>query len=230
MLNVRSPSPDLTARALIRDAAVRLFGSQGYDATSVRQIADAAGVSAALVIHHFGSKAALRTECDQFIADEVVGRKSELATAPDMVETMQRWLADIDSNRVHLDYLARMLTDGSEQGLALFEQLVERTEHMLEAETGAGRVRPSLDPRMRAVIVATHGLMPLLLEKQLAHALGDVSLTPAVIARMTVPTLELYTHGLYSSTAVLDAATEAVSRSAGPTTPARKEGIDDAGH
>ena len=52
-------SPDLTARARIRDAAIECFARQGF-AVSVRAIAAHAGVSPGLVIHHFGSKAGLR--------------------------------------------------------------------------------------------------------------------------------------------------------------------------
>src|SRR6266542_759545 len=53
---------DLTARARIRDAALRLFAERGVDGATIRDIAKAAGVSAGLVRHHFGSKEALRDQ------------------------------------------------------------------------------------------------------------------------------------------------------------------------
>ncbi|MET0303230.1 MAG: TetR family transcriptional regulator [Microbacteriaceae bacterium] len=40
----------------IREAAIALFAERGYAATPVREIAARAGVDAALVIRHFGSK------------------------------------------------------------------------------------------------------------------------------------------------------------------------------
>ena len=43
----------------IRDSATHLFAEQGFAATGVRDIAERAGVDPALVIRHFGSKAAL---------------------------------------------------------------------------------------------------------------------------------------------------------------------------
>ena len=49
-------SEDLTAQARIRNAAVELFARDGFEKTNLRAIAAAAGVSAGLVIHHFGSK------------------------------------------------------------------------------------------------------------------------------------------------------------------------------
>ena len=42
---MRSAADDRTARAAIRDEALRLFAAQGPDAVTVRQVAAAAGVS-----------------------------------------------------------------------------------------------------------------------------------------------------------------------------------------
>ncbi|MEP7368844.1 MAG: helix-turn-helix domain-containing protein, partial [Dermatophilaceae bacterium] len=56
--------PDLTARANIRNAALRLFADRGQDSVTVREIAAAAGVSPSLVVHHFGSKDGLRAAVD----------------------------------------------------------------------------------------------------------------------------------------------------------------------
>src|SRR5690606_27757228 len=46
--------PDVKMRILL--AAKTLFARQGYDATTVRQICDSAGVNIALVSYHFGGK------------------------------------------------------------------------------------------------------------------------------------------------------------------------------
>ena len=59
---------DLTATARIRDAAIEQFGQHGFG-VGLRAIAKAAGVSAALVIHHFGSKDGLRKACDDYVAE-----------------------------------------------------------------------------------------------------------------------------------------------------------------
>ena len=50
------------SRVAIRDSAVRLFAQAGFAGTSVRDIAGDAGVDAALVIRHFGSKEGLFLE------------------------------------------------------------------------------------------------------------------------------------------------------------------------
>jgi AcrR family transcriptional regulator len=46
-------------RAKLLNSALELFATRGYAATSVDAIADAAGVSAGLLYHHFDSKAAV---------------------------------------------------------------------------------------------------------------------------------------------------------------------------
>jgi AcrR family transcriptional regulator len=48
--------PATERRALILDAAGRLFGAHGYDATPLEQIAAAAGVTKPILYRHFASK------------------------------------------------------------------------------------------------------------------------------------------------------------------------------
>lgn len=212
---MRSDTSDLTTRARIRDAALTLFGAQGFDRTSVRAIAARAGVSAALVMHHFGSKDALRAACDAAIVDEIMGRKESMLTEGDLSSTMRRWLADIDTFRPSLDYLARMIIDGGEAGQGLFDQLVDRTEAMISQGVEDGVMTAPSDLRTTAVIVASHGIMPLLLERHIGRALGGTGLGGSglsldVVRRLTLPTLELYTHGLYADDSALSAARAAL--------------------
>lgn len=52
----------------ILKASIRLFGERGFAGTSMRSIADAAGVNLASMNYHFGSKAQLFAETFQFCA------------------------------------------------------------------------------------------------------------------------------------------------------------------
>lgn len=72
-----------TARERILRVAARLYAVRGYEGTSMRQIAEAAGVTKPLVYYHFGSKEQLfsslmREAIDGWraIAGEVLGRDS----------------------------------------------------------------------------------------------------------------------------------------------------------
>jgi len=87
---------DLTAVARIRDAAIDQVGQHGFS-VGLRAIAQAAGVSAALVIHHFGSKEGLLRVCDDYIAAEIKQAKSEsLTTASDPASWLTA-VAEIES-------------------------------------------------------------------------------------------------------------------------------------
>src|SRR5690625_1266116 len=93
---------DLTARARIRDAAIECFGQQGFG-VSVRAIAEHAGVSAGLVIHHFGTKTRLREACDSHVRQLIMDSKSaELANSS--VLFLQQ-LAELDDYGPALGYL-----------------------------------------------------------------------------------------------------------------------------
>ena len=75
-MSMRSPTvqdSDLSARTKIREAALSLFGTEGF-AVSVRAIADAAGCSPGLVMHHFGNKDGLREAVDQSVMDTLLQR------------------------------------------------------------------------------------------------------------------------------------------------------------
>ena len=47
------------SRRLVLDAALKLFSKQGYRGTTVREVADAAGVSIGNLYHHFPDKEAI---------------------------------------------------------------------------------------------------------------------------------------------------------------------------
>ncbi len=59
---VRSRPQTIARRRDILDAAVEIFGSRGYAAGSLQEIADRVGMTHAGVLHHFGSKDQLLIE------------------------------------------------------------------------------------------------------------------------------------------------------------------------
>src|SRR5215469_208879 len=66
--------------ARILDAATQVFFSAGYDRTTIRVVASAAGVDPGLVMHYFGSKQKLyRRVIDAAPVPEVSGTPAEAA-------------------------------------------------------------------------------------------------------------------------------------------------------
>lgn len=206
----RAPHGDLTARAKIRHAAILLFGRDGFSATSVRAVAGEAGVSPALVIHHFGSKEGLLKACDEFILGELIDSE-ESAAEHDLIGTMHRWLREPDVFQPAFDYLTRALEQESETADRLFDSLIARTERMLEEGVAAGTMRDPGDRRATALLLAIQGLGLLTMARQVGRTLGETRISTAILQRLTIPTLELYTHGIYTDDSMLKAAEAALA-------------------
>lgn len=205
MLNMSSASPtaaptadapdDRTARARIRDAAMRLIGEHGFRAATVRAIADAADVSPALVVHHFGSKQGLREAVDEHLVTLVRERKLAAITGS-MMPTGDEYAGLADEFLPALRYLARALADGAEVGLHLYERLHADAVGYLTAGVDAGVLRPTDDEHVRAVVLLNAGLATLLLEPHVERVLGDGDVPAAV--RTAPAVLDLYTDGLFT--------------------------------
>src|SRR5262245_49104670 len=65
-------SADQTRIALVH-AALRLFGSKGFDGTSTRDIAAMANANIGSIAYHFGSKEGLRAACAEHIVETIRG-------------------------------------------------------------------------------------------------------------------------------------------------------------
>ena len=63
---------DQTRAALVR-AALKLFGRQGFDGTSTREIAALAKANIGSIAYHFGGKEGLRAACANYIVETIGG-------------------------------------------------------------------------------------------------------------------------------------------------------------
>ncbi|MDO3650573.1 TetR/AcrR family transcriptional regulator [Nocardia mangyaensis] len=70
-----------TRRAELLDLAADLFAERGLRATTVRDIADSAGILSGSLYHHFDSKEAMVDEILRGFLDDLFGRYREIATA-----------------------------------------------------------------------------------------------------------------------------------------------------
>lgn len=197
-------SADLNTRARIRNAAIEQFGAHGFDRASVRVIAEAAGVSPGLVVHHFGDKNGLRKACDDYVVSIFTDDRPGFTSSPTM-ESIQAALQDIDTYGPALEYLTRMLTDDSEAADALFDGILAASKRMYRDQQEQGVIRPQSDLDGTALLITLIGLGPLVLRRQFARALGEDHLTPAALMKISVPMMELFTHGLYADDTLLQA-------------------------
>lgn len=195
---------DLTAAARIRDAAIEQFGRHGFR-VGVRAIADAAGVSAALVIHHFGSKDGLLQACDDYIAEEIREQKSEAIRSSDPATWLAQ-MAEIESYAPLMAYLVRSLQSGGTLAKTLWRKMIDNAEAYLDEGVRAGTVKPSRDPTARARYLAMVGGGGFLLYLQMHDTPTDLRAVLRDYANdMTLPALEVYTEGLLTDRTMYDA-------------------------
>jgi AcrR family transcriptional regulator len=197
-------SADLTASARIRDAAIEQFGQHGFG-VGLRSIAEAAGVSAALVIHHFGSKDGLLQACDDYIAEEIRQQKSEALRSTDPA-TWFAQMAGIETYAPMMAYLVRSMQSASQLAKTLWRRMIENTEEYLDEGVRAGTIKPSRNPRARAKYLAISSGGGFLLYLQMHETPGDLRAVLRDYANdMTLPALEIYTEGLMADSTMYDA-------------------------
>ncbi|MFG2088708.1 MULTISPECIES: TetR/AcrR family transcriptional regulator [unclassified Spirillospora] len=197
---------DRTARAVIRDEALRLFALRGPDAVTVRQVAEAAGVSAALVMHHFGSKDVLRESVDQHVLqmfDGMIGELTgetgatgETAADADAGSLAKAVLRHLPSGSPVPAYLRRLLLDDGEPGRRLFRRLFEVSRAQLDAMVAAGEAAPGDDPAVRAAFLLVNDLAVFLLRDRLADVLGSDPLSAEGMTRWADEAVTIYGSGL----------------------------------
>lgn len=202
---MRSADGDLTARAVIRNRALELFAERGPDAVTVRDIAAAANVSPALVVHHYGSKAGLVEAVDDEVArvfDDALAamaeRPEDLAGGPGAARGVAEiLLASVPEGSPVPAYLRRLLLSGDPVGHDLFKRWYDATLALLSSLGEAGVLRPTDDPAVRAAFLLVNDLALLLLRDHLTDAVGVDPLTPAGMQRWAADVLDAYARGVF---------------------------------
>ncbi len=202
---VASPAVETSTRDRIRDAAVVRFASSGFGA-SVRAIAVDAGVSPALVIHHFGSKDKLRAVCDDHVLAWIADTKRAnmvQASSGHLIEILTR----ADEFAPYIGYVLRSLQAGGAVASAFVENMIEDAEQYTAEAVGQGIVRPSRDERARVRYLVLSTMGALLLSVTLDPPSDPEDVSAAVrrfLDEVYLPVLELYTEGFLTTNRMLD--------------------------
>ncbi|MEK9523317.1 TetR/AcrR family transcriptional regulator [Streptomyces sp. adm13(2018)] len=177
------------ARERILEAARAQFAERGYDKTSVRGIAKAAGVDAALVHHYFGTK------------DEVFAAAIEVSFEPATVvpaivggpretigERLARFFIGVWENPVSRAPLLAIVRSALTHEAAakvlrtfVLRRLLERIADELDVP----------DPRFRAELAASH-MIGIAILRYVIQVEPLASVDPEEIVAMVAPTLQRY--------------------------------------
>ncbi|MHB1064338.1 MAG: TetR family transcriptional regulator [Georgenia sp.] len=204
---MRSTSEDLTARARIRDAAIRRFATDGMDAP-LRTIAADAGVSAGLILHHFSSRAGLRQACDRYVLDQVREHKSAVLGPDQGTARFLAQMAAVESYAPLLGYVMRCMQAGGELATDFVDHLVADAVEYLSDGVAAGTIRPSRFPEARARLLTEQAVGALLLQLPARQERLDLEALPRwvreYVDRIAGPMLELMTEPALTDSTLLD--------------------------
>jgi AcrR family transcriptional regulator len=183
----RPGSADTRAQILL--AASESFGERGYDRTSVRAVAAAAGVDAALVHHYFGSKDALflaaigaPTDPGPIIDTLLAGKVSDLGIGIARA-LLSVWDSPMGTGALALlrsavtnDVIARMLRE------FLVDRMVSRVVR---------DIAPAAEVPWRSALVASE-MTGLALTRYVLHVEPLHSAPAETVAALIGPTLQRY--------------------------------------
>src|SRR5689334_11910381 len=151
-----------STRDEIAEAGVRCFAREGFRA-SLRTVAAEAGVSAALIVHHFGSKQGLVEACDAQVLG-VADEKLRLMNL-DGIAAASAWVITVMQEGSVPAYISRALVDGGDAGKRLFTSFVDVTEKsLLDLDLP--------EPRMTAALLVTQSLATMVLSDHIEAATG----------------------------------------------------------
>ncbi|MET0559911.1 MAG: helix-turn-helix domain-containing protein [Solirubrobacterales bacterium] len=196
---ITQPPRGQTGREEILAAATRIFGERGISSTSLREVARAAGVSPALVVHHFGGKDGLVAAVDEaavaaFAAAYATGGEEGADLLRERAEQTARVMREQPDVCA---YLGRALVERTGGGTAAFQAMVEGGRAEVDSLAERGALRPDADRLWAALqhfflIWAPLSFMPLLEE-----ALGGPLLEPEQFDRWVEANVRLLAEGLY---------------------------------
>ncbi len=205
----RSPRPKWTRRPEARPreilaAALRLFAERGYTATSLEDVAAAAGVTKGTIYYYFRSKEALLMRLAEVGDREAVDELEALVRDnPGPVSTQLRLImrkgfaepTDDAQRQLRVVYLAlhsdaprlfaRAIQKTLVRGWAIMVRLIERGQ-------ATGEFRPDVDAQVAARVYTSGLIMQLLWSK----SMGPDALASLDPARMVDSTIELFLHSL----------------------------------
>ena len=141
-------------RQQIVEEAYRLFATRGYHASSLRDVAAAAGMSQSNLLHHFGSKEelllAVLARRDEFGRDESGAFDEQIVARAQANERIPGLIA------LYSVLSAEATTEGHpgrDYFLGRYRMLQREYEAEFEALRQAGRLRAGVDPALAAASV-----------------------------------------------------------------------------
>lgn len=199
---MRVVNSDLTALARIRNAALEGFARDGVAATTIRDVAKAAGVSPGLVQHHFKTKADLERGVNEYVLQIAVEASEGLEDSAAETTTEELFLAMgeritelVRDHRSALLYVIRSAAAGEKAGLDIFDAFLALVNKHVERLGKEGTLRDDVDRLWLGLQVVILDLGTVLLGPAIDRHLPEPLMEPDQLERWRSASTELLRHG-----------------------------------
>lgn len=194
---MRSVDGDLTAEARIRDAALARFPRDGFEGATVRAIAEDAGVSPALVVHHYGSKEGLRRACDAYVVERIRTVKGEVIESDSLTDP-SAIAGGFQIAEPLMRYLGWALATGSDAAASLFDELVDESVRLTRLAEEHGAMVAGPDVETRAAVMLSMQMGALVLQEHLRRYLDIDPLSVEGVMAISRATLEIFSGAMFA--------------------------------
>ncbi|HUJ64250.1 MAG TPA: TetR/AcrR family transcriptional regulator [Acidimicrobiales bacterium] len=187
--------PSASTRDRIIDAALRAFGTRGYDATSLDALAAELGIRKQSILYYFNSKEALLDAAIDEAGDEMIASLERALAGPaqgwDRVDSVVRSVFRLAARRPELLGLLREVSrlgpPSATRFTAILGPFIERATGFLEEGMDAGLLRQQ-DARL-LILTSYSTVVGLATEVEVLRALG-VEPTPRALLKQRAGLLD----------------------------------------
>jgi len=166
-------------RRRLLEAASQLFGAEGYESVSVRQIARAAGCSQMAMYRHFPDKQALmRHLCVELYRKFTIDLHERFDSLPDPAARIRMalrhfvLLSATNPHHYRLIYLERVKEEASRAWRTeAMEEALSYIRANLRLTLGGDATEATIDERVRLILAAVHGITVMLIMNPEAYKL-----------------------------------------------------------
>lgn len=186
-----------TSRDMIVEAALTVFADHGIRTSTLKDVADAAGVSVGRVQHHFKSKDELVAAVDDHAIDALAAQiQNPDVPADEALMAMGRKFTDMLVEAPHvLEYICLKLVEPGEVGKTIFDGMFAISEAQHQQFAERGQTREDLDPIWGSLLPLILRAGTILLRDHIERHLPDKFLDPDQLRRWDEAVTALIRHG-----------------------------------